>query len=133
MFPSSQVDRRHDRSTGWRRCVLIGLLWGAPSMALAATDPRIAASLPLTPTACGEAQMIKETSDGTVVTRTSGAGESVTVVTRGPNGEITLEQSGPCNDAEIRQGGSDNTSIVRQQGSGNRVVVRQGPPQEETK
>src|SRR3990167_10039367 len=133
MFPSLQVSRHHDRSTGWRRCVLAGLLWAAPSMALAATDPRVAASLPSVPTDCGDAQMTKQTSDGTVVTRTSGLGETVTVVTRGPNGEIRLDQSGPCNDAEIRQGGSNNKSTVSQHGSGNRVVVRQGSPAGEAK
>ena len=133
MFSPSQDDRRQDRFYGWRRGALVGLLWLGPSMALAATDPGIAASPPVTFTDCGDVQMTKQTSDGTVVTRSSGLGETVTVVTRGPNGEIKLDQSGPCNDAEIRQSGSENKSMVRQHGSGNRVVVRQGPPAGEAK
>lgn len=131
MFKASFADRRQDRSRAVHRCILFGLVGFAPTMTLAATQPSVAASTPSQSTACGDAHMTRQTTDRTVVRRTSGAGETVSIVTRGPGGEITLEQRGPCNDADIRQGGSDNKAVVRQQGTGNRVVVRQGAPEGE--
>lgn len=127
MIASTRTGWRNGRSRRMLRHVLAGAICAVPSMAIAATDPAAADGPSKFPIACGDDQMTNQTTDGTVVIRTSGEGGSVTWVTRGPNGEISLEQSGPCNDAEIRQTGSGNISTTRQHGSGNRVVVRQGP------